>query len=203
MFNITEDGILYLTGPLDRETEDYYEVNVTATDMGKPPLSTSISVHVQVLDVNDNRPEICVDGQCNVSSSNCYTIEKIPKYSVLKLVGSKDNDYGENSTVSFSIESSDISKYFKVDNITGVVSVAEPLIVNNLVHEGLAENNGTVVVNLTIVATDGGGLNSTLALHVFVEPINDDDVPVFSETVFKFNISETTITGKIVCALKH
>lgn len=199
MFNISEDGILYLMRPLDRETEDYYEVNVTATDMGKPPLSTSISVHVKVLDVNDNRPEICVDGQCNVSSSNSYTIEKVPKYSVLKLIGSRDNDKGENSTVSFSIESTDISKHFQIDNNTGVVSIAEPLIVNNLIHEGLVENNGSVILNLTIVATDGGGLNATLALHVFVEPINDDDVPVFSETVFKFNISETTSTGKVLC----
>ncbi|KAG7250639.1 hypothetical protein CRUP_003330, partial [Coryphaenoides rupestris] len=42
---------------LDRESVSDYEITITATDCGQPALSTFKTLHIQVSDVNDNRPE--------------------------------------------------------------------------------------------------------------------------------------------------
>ncbi|XP_053383201.1 protocadherin Fat 4-like [Mercenaria mercenaria] len=195
LFIINDDGGLNLTRPLDREKRDHYEVTITATDSGSPRLSSSLHVHVNVLDINDNRPEFCVDSRCDKHEADCSTVEKAPVSSVLILLGSKDLDFGENASVSYSIEKSNVSKYFRIDNETGVVSVADALVVNNLIQAGMPHSSDTADVQLSIVATDGGGLNTSLTLHVFVEPINDADVPVFKESPCKFNVNETNETG--------
>lgn len=44
------------TGPLDRETRSTYNLTITATDHGKPPLTATAFVIVTVLDENDNSP---------------------------------------------------------------------------------------------------------------------------------------------------
>ena len=42
--------------PLDRETTDSYKLTVIAEDKGVSSLSTNVSVHINVSDVNDNMP---------------------------------------------------------------------------------------------------------------------------------------------------
>ena len=41
---------------LDREQIAWYSVDVVATDSGDPPLSSSISIRVEVADENDEKP---------------------------------------------------------------------------------------------------------------------------------------------------
>ncbi|KAJ8022970.1 Protocadherin Fat 4 [Holothuria leucospilota] len=55
-FDINDDGELSATQELDREEVEIHLLNIYATDSGAPPLNTSISVTVNVLDVNDNAP---------------------------------------------------------------------------------------------------------------------------------------------------
>lgn len=50
-------GELTLMTNLDFETIDKYYLMIQAQDQGIPPLSSNISVVLNVLDVNDNRPE--------------------------------------------------------------------------------------------------------------------------------------------------
>lgn len=50
-------GWITVSGQLDRETEERYLFGVEARDYGNPPLSSSASVTITILDVNDNRPE--------------------------------------------------------------------------------------------------------------------------------------------------
>ncbi|XP_014067913.2 protocadherin beta-15-like [Salmo salar] len=47
---------LVTTGELDRELVSDYNITITATDEGSPPLSSSKSVQLSVADVNDNPP---------------------------------------------------------------------------------------------------------------------------------------------------
>ncbi len=39
----------------------HYDITITVTDLGQPPLSSFKSLSVQVSDVNDNRPEFSKD----------------------------------------------------------------------------------------------------------------------------------------------
>lgn len=57
MFSIGPvDGLLRVTGKLDRETRSSYTLAITAKDRGDPPRSTRETIHVNVLDENDNSP---------------------------------------------------------------------------------------------------------------------------------------------------
>lgn len=50
------DGLLRVSGPLDREQRSNYSLRVTAKDRGEPPRSSVTTVTVTVLDENDNSP---------------------------------------------------------------------------------------------------------------------------------------------------
>ncbi|MCI4387972.1 hypothetical protein PGIGA_G00080140, partial [Pangasianodon gigas] len=47
---------LVTTRLLDRERESDYNITITATDGGSPPLSSSMTIHLSVSDINDNPP---------------------------------------------------------------------------------------------------------------------------------------------------
>jgi protocadherin Fat 4 len=50
------DGLLRVSGRLDREARANYTLEVTARDRGDPPRHTKQSILVRVLDENDNSP---------------------------------------------------------------------------------------------------------------------------------------------------
>lgn len=50
------DGLLRVSGRLDREVKANYELFVMARDRGEPPKSTQTKITVKVLDENDNSP---------------------------------------------------------------------------------------------------------------------------------------------------
>lgn len=52
----TVDGLLRVTGRIDRELRADYQLAVVARDRGEPPLSTTMRLLVRVLDENDNSP---------------------------------------------------------------------------------------------------------------------------------------------------
>lgn len=50
------DGLLRVSGSLDREKRSNYTLEITAKDRGDPPRSSSTIISVTVLDENDNSP---------------------------------------------------------------------------------------------------------------------------------------------------
>lgn len=50
------DGLLRVSGRLDREIKSTYELMVTARDRGEPPKSTQTKITVKIHDENDNSP---------------------------------------------------------------------------------------------------------------------------------------------------
>ena len=50
-------GIIKTNIVLDREIRDYYELTVTATDEGAPPLTGYTKVIIKIIDINDNQPQ--------------------------------------------------------------------------------------------------------------------------------------------------
>jgi hypothetical protein len=51
-----ETGDVRLTGGLDFEQRAQHELRVEARDNGEPPRHSQASLHLEVLDVNDNAP---------------------------------------------------------------------------------------------------------------------------------------------------
>ena len=98
-----KSGVIELRKQLDRETTEVYSLTIRATDQGVPSLSSTVTVHVKLLDVNDNPP------LCNHSS---YVIELAENFTVNGTVlhlQCSDADEGENSAVSYNISSGKIT----------------------------------------------------------------------------------------------
>ncbi|KGL82617.1 Protocadherin alpha-10, partial [Tinamus guttatus] len=70
-----------------------YEIQVEATDRGTPPLSGHCKVVVEVLDVNDNAPEVWV------TSLSLPVAEDAPLGTVVSLLSVSDRDSGSNGRV--------------------------------------------------------------------------------------------------------
>ncbi|XP_039670242.1 protocadherin alpha-10-like [Perca fluviatilis] len=87
---------LVVDGPLDRESASQYNITITATDEGSPPLSSTSVINVHVSDVNDNTP-IFTENVINV-----YVKENSPVGAVLKKVSAIDADIDQNGQVSYS-----------------------------------------------------------------------------------------------------
>ena len=68
-----EDGTIILTGTLDYEAVTMYNFTVEASDDGNPMLTSSISVTIDVVDVNDNAPMFLVDFSQGITLSEVRT----------------------------------------------------------------------------------------------------------------------------------
>ncbi|XP_076014483.1 cadherin-18 [Genypterus blacodes] len=70
-FRINEDnGVIRTTQPLDREETPWHNITVMASEVDSPSLLSQVPVTVQVLDVNDNPPEIATDEEVIVCDSS-------------------------------------------------------------------------------------------------------------------------------------
>lgn len=117
----TIDGDVQLIGELDREELSNYTLTVVATDKGEPPLSSTMDVTMVVLDVNDNTPSF---------SQNIYDIEieeNILTGTDVIQVFASDADEGTNGQIRFSISGGNTNSDFRIDSVTGVISVAKQL----------------------------------------------------------------------------
>uniref|UniRef100_A0A3Q3LYX4 Cadherin domain-containing protein n=1 Tax=Labrus bergylta TaxID=56723 RepID=A0A3Q3LYX4_9LABR len=120
-YHRTIDGDVRLVGELDREELSNYTLTVVATDKGEPPLSSTMDVTMMVLDVNDNTPSF---------SQNIYDIEieenTLTGTDIIQVYAS-DADVGTNGQIRFSISGGNTNSDFRIDLVTGVISVAKQL----------------------------------------------------------------------------
>ncbi|XP_061105713.1 protocadherin gamma-A11-like [Conger conger] len=155
---------LVTTGQLDRELVTEYNITITATDEGSPPLSFSKTVQLSVSDVNDNPP---VFDQQSYSASVAENNK--PGYSVLS-VRARDPDWRQNGTVLYSLLSGDISgvpvsSFLSVNGDTGVIHA-----VRSFDYEQLRS------FKVHVVARDNGSppLSSNVTVRVLVTDENDN-----------------------------
>ncbi|XP_045140667.1 protocadherin gamma-B2-like [Echinops telfairi] len=111
---------LVTDGALDREQIPEYNITIIATDRGKPPLTSSTCITLQVADVNDNAPLF------PQTSYVVHVAENNPPGASIAQVSASDPDLGPNGQVSYSIVASDLdpralSSYVSVSAHSGVV----------------------------------------------------------------------------------
>ncbi|XP_067297751.1 protocadherin-23 [Pseudorasbora parva] len=174
--------VLCVDGPLDREIKDLYELTVTATDFGSPPLSSEITFQVQITDVNDNPP---------VFDQNIYE-ESIPEDvregTALFRVKATDRDLGGDSGIIYSIVQSEQEHLLNIDPTSGLITTSA-----GLDHEKEAE------LRFLVVASDGGSpsLSSTAAVTIHVVDVNDNK-PIFQQQFYNVTIKEHTAVGTCI-----
>ncbi|XP_069510258.1 protocadherin gamma-A6-like isoform X20 [Ambystoma mexicanum] len=113
-YSLVTDGIL------DRETVSQYNITITATDRGTPPLSKNETIILQITDENDNPP---VFGKLLYSA---HIKENIPQGTSIFTAKATDLDWGKNARISYSIVDGHIgdvplSSYISINSESGVI----------------------------------------------------------------------------------
>ncbi|XP_056152020.1 protocadherin gamma-A11-like [Lampris incognitus] len=155
---------LVTTAELDRELVSDYNITITATDEGSPPLSSSKSIQLSVADVNDNPPVF------EEQSYNAYVTENNKPGSTLCSVSALDPDWRQNGTVIYSllpgeVNGAPVSSYLSVNGDTGLIHA-----VRSLDYEQFRS------FKVHVMARDNGSppLSSNVTVSVFITDVNDN-----------------------------
>uniref|UniRef100_A0A8C3XED6 FAT atypical cadherin 1 n=1 Tax=Cyanoderma ruficeps TaxID=181631 RepID=A0A8C3XED6_9PASS len=183
-FSIDEfSGIIRLEKPLDRELQAVYTLTLKATDEGLPRrLSSTSSLIVSVLDINDNPPVFeHREYSASVSEDVLVGTEVLQIYAASR-------DIEANAEITYSIVSGNEHGKFSIDSTTGAIFVIE-----SLDYESSHE------YYLTVEATDGGtpSLSDVVTVNINVTDINDNS-PVFSQDTYTAVISEDAMLEQSV-----
>ncbi|TFK00729.1 izumo sperm-egg fusion protein 3 [Platysternon megacephalum] len=172
-------GWIVVASELDRETVDFYSFGVEARDHGSPPMASSASVSITVLDVNDNNPEF---------TAKEYSVRLNEDAAVgtsVLTVSAIDRD--ANSVITYQIANGNTRNRFSITSQSGggLITLALPLDYK-LERQYL----------LTITASDGTRLDTA---QVFVN-VTDANThrPVFQSSHYTVNINEDRPVGTTV-----
>ncbi|XP_048838533.1 protocadherin gamma-A11-like [Brienomyrus brachyistius] len=149
---------------LDREKHSEYNVTVTATDEGSPPLSSNKTLHIRVSDVNDNAP---------VFQQRSYDVSLIenntPGVSIFT-VKANDADCCQNARVSYLLDDSEVngvsaSSLVSVNAESGVIHA-----VHSFDYEKLKE------FQVKVRAQDAGSppLSGNATVRIIIQDQNDN-----------------------------
>lgn len=164
---------------LDRERQDHYDLLVTCWDEGSPPLSSTTSVPVRVLDVNDNRPQFAA-----TTYTARLTENNNPGVQVVRVVAA-DADDGLNAELHYVLAASVPDGAFDVDRADG--SVRALASVNRERYSSFS---------FAVYAVDHGtpSLTGSALVVVVVSDVNDE-FPVFARDIYEFAVDENRPEG--------
>ncbi|XP_070795443.1 protocadherin gamma-B5-like [Pituophis catenifer annectens] len=149
---------------LDREKASQYNITITATDKGTPPLSRHKTILLQISDINDNAPTF------EKTSYSICVPENNPSGTSIFKVKAYDLDMHQNSQITYSILTSNIeelpiSSYISIHSETGIIYAQR-----SFDYEQFRE------FQLQVKAQDGGSppLSSNITVRVFILDRNDN-----------------------------
>nr|XP_060630157.1 protocadherin alpha-5-like isoform X4 [Anolis sagrei ordinatus] len=90
-------GEIKVVGPLDYEDTNLWEIQIVAEDKGNPPLTGHCKVVIEILDMNDNAPQL------SLKSLSVPVPEDSPLGMTVALISITDRDSGANGQVSCSL----------------------------------------------------------------------------------------------------
>ncbi|XP_028838474.1 protocadherin gamma-C5-like isoform X17 [Denticeps clupeoides] len=116
-----ENGTLYSMNSFDYEKTKLFQVVVQATDQGSPPLSSNVTVHVFILDQNDNVPAVIYPSTLMGSVSHQRMPRSAKAGHLVTKVTAVDADSGHNAYISYRLADATDSSLFSVNLYTGEV----------------------------------------------------------------------------------
>ncbi|XP_062281814.1 protocadherin gamma-C5-like [Scomber scombrus] len=175
-------GEMRLIGKFDFETNANYEIDISARDKGTPRMEGHCTVHIEVLDVNDNAPNIFLTSQPN------SVPEDAPSGTVVALISARDLDSGDNGKVTLQLPK-------------GSPFNLKPSFSDNyaLVTSGHLDRERFSEYNIEITATDSGSppLSSKKIIPVSISDVNDNP-PVFTQPSYNVYLKENGVPGSIL-----
>ncbi|KAM5299016.1 protocadherin gamma-A8 isoform 12-T12 [Ctenodactylus gundi] len=149
---------------LDREKVSVYNITVTASDLGIPPLSTETHIGLIVADTNDNPPTF------SHAFYSAYIPENNLRGASIFSLTAHDPDSQENAQITYSVTADTVlgvplTSYVSINSDTGVLYALQ-----SFDYEHIQE------LQLLVTASDSGDppLSSNVSLSLFVLDQNDN-----------------------------
>nr|XP_055052859.1 protocadherin-16 [Misgurnus anguillicaudatus] len=177
-------GVLSTSRPLDRESKARYTLTVEAQDQGTPSLTSTVTLDINVLDLNDNSP---------VFPSSSYSVEiseDAPEGSLVLKVSASDQDEGSNSQLVYFLNQ-ESKGMFIVDQHTGRISTAAVL-----------DREKVSSYSFRVYAMDSSAANphnTSAQVTVHILDVNDN-APFFITDPLIINVSSSSVSNHKVLA---
>ncbi|XP_031754054.1 protocadherin gamma-B5 [Xenopus tropicalis] len=190
--NISIDGSkileLVLDKPLDRETLNFHELILTATDGGNPKRTGTALLRIIVTDYNDNVP---------VFTQQVYKIsisESAPINSTVTVVTATDKDDGTNGHITYSFsrtaENAFHTQMFNINPANGEIKT-----------KGHLNFEVTKHYEMSVQAKDGGGLLAQSKVLIEIKDENDN-APEISIASLSTPIPEDSAPGTLIALIE-
>ncbi|XP_069029627.1 protocadherin-17 isoform X2 [Embiotoca jacksoni] len=182
--------------PLDREMQDEFNVTIVAKDNGIPPLNSTKSFTVKILDENDNVPRF---------TKSVYLLQ-IPENNIpgeyLGSVLAHDPDLGQNGTVYYSIINSnvsggDVNTYVNVNAANGAIYAVRSFNYEQIKY-----------FDFKVLAKDAGSphLESNATVRISVLDVNDNIpvivLPLLQNDTAEIHVPRNVGVGYIVTTVR-
>ena len=172
-FNITSHGVVYVAGTLDYDTETAHSLEVTCFDGGAEPRTARATIRVEVLPVNEFSPRFSQVEYNFQATENDFG-------ALVGRIQASDRDSAVHGSITYLLLDPDNDSVIFVEPISGIIRVS-----SNLDYETQP------FWNLTVIAVDGGGLESSAHLNIEVINVNDVSPVLEPQTaVHSINVDE-------------
>uniref|UniRef100_A0A8C1U6S1 Protocadherin-15 n=1 Tax=Cyprinus carpio TaxID=7962 RepID=A0A8C1U6S1_CYPCA len=210
LFTINATGSIFTVVPLDRETRSRYDLIVEASDGAVDPRRTTITLLVEVTDINDNSPVItpvfsAVDADLisNVTyrikteaARQLFAVNRLTgAVSVLQALDFEDLATG-NSTYTFEVEALDHGGVLPPGTATVIVRITDmndfSPVFRQALYKGLVAPNaekGTVITTVLAEDQDPPGMPASKVRYRV-----DQDLSLYSGSIFDVE----TDTGRVI-----
>ncbi|XP_072486670.1 protocadherin gamma-B5 isoform X20 [Notamacropus eugenii] len=177
---------LVLEKSLDRESQSFHQLFLTAVDGGDPARSSTTQIRIKVTDANDNAP---------IFSQDVYRVslpENLPRGSSVLQVMATDKDEMVNAEITFSFRSTGQGYWqvFDLDVNSGEITTAESI--------DFEKNKD---YSLVVEARDGGGLVTQSTVEIEVLDVNDNAPEVILQSIPTV-IPEDILPNTVIALIK-
>uniref|UniRef100_A0A3Q2I0C2 Cadherin domain-containing protein n=1 Tax=Equus caballus TaxID=9796 RepID=A0A3Q2I0C2_HORSE len=172
-------GEIRVNGKIDFEETKLWKLQIEAVDKGNPPMFGHCTILIEVLDINDNAPELLV------TSLSLSVPEDASLGTVIALISANDRDAGGNGQVTCSLTPPVPFKL--VSTFKNYYS---------LVLDSALDRENVSAYAIVVTAQDGGSpsLSATASVSVEVADVNDN-APAFPQPEYTVFVKENNPPG--------
>eukprot|EP00794_Sanderia_malayensis_P006804 gene6804-7572_t len=168
----SQSGVISTMKAIDREVSSVIKLVIVAKDRGSPSLQGGTTLFVNILDENDNFPQIYPQ------SSNKLIKENLPSNYEVQRLHISDDDYGANSTLTFEL----VNNFGRFQ----MKELGHYLIISTTTY---LDREISSSYNLTVVVRDSGTPSLASRAYVGITVLDDNDhPPVFTRKRFDVKV---------------